>query len=155
MCRRATPDGRALTGAESVAASRSESERLRRRLVGELREKGVIRSELVEAAFLSVPRERIVADTTPEGGLDAIYRDEAIATKRNADGMPLSSSSQPALMAEMLELLALRPGDRVLEGRRRHGLQRGADGAHRRLERTRDERRYRSRGCATRSPGAT
>jgi len=29
--------------------------------------------------------------------------------------MPLSSSSQPALMAEMLELLAARPGDRVLE----------------------------------------
>ena len=35
--------------------------------------------------------------------------------KRDSRGMPLSSSSQPSLMAEMLELLALRPGDRVLE----------------------------------------
>ncbi len=91
------------------------SELLRRRLVGELRAQGVIRSELVEAAFLSVPRERFLADVVSERGLEAVYRDEAIVTKRDPRGMPLSSSSQPALMAEMLELLAARPGERVLE----------------------------------------
>ncbi len=91
------------------------SELLRRRLVGELRARGVIRSELVETAFLTVPRERFLAGVASERGLEAVYRDDAIVTKRDGRGMPLSSSSQPALMAEMLELLALRPGERVLE----------------------------------------
>ena len=35
--------------------------------------------------------------------------------KRDERGMPLSSSSQPALMAEVLELLDVRSGDWVLE----------------------------------------
>jgi protein-L-isoaspartate(D-aspartate) O-methyltransferase len=84
-------------------------------LVAALRDKGVIRSDAVEAAFLTVPRERFVPAVVAEQGLEAVYRDEAIITKRDPRGMPLSSSSQPALMAEMLELLGPRPGDRVLE----------------------------------------
>ncbi len=80
-----------------------------------LRAKGVIASDAVQAAFLAVPRERFVPEIAGERDLDAVYRDEAIVTKRDARGMPLSSSSQPALMAKMLELLAPRPGDRVLE----------------------------------------
>jgi methyltransferase of FxLD system len=95
--------------------ARTASERLRRRLVTDLRERGVIRSDAVEAAFLTVPRERFIAAAVSERGLEAAYRDEAIVTKRDPRGMPLSSSSQPALMAKMLELLAPRPGDRVLE----------------------------------------
>jgi protein-L-isoaspartate(D-aspartate) O-methyltransferase len=83
--------------------------------VAELRAKGVIRSDPVEAAFLTIPRERFVPDVVAERGLEAVYRDEALVTKRDSHGMPLSSSSQPALMAEMLQLLAPRPGDRVLE----------------------------------------
>ena len=75
----------------------------------------MIRADAIEAAFLAVARERFVADVAAERGLEAIYRDEAIVIKRDPRGMPLSSSSQPALMAEMLELLAARPGDRVLE----------------------------------------
>ena len=35
--------------------------------------------------------------------------------KCGPDGVPLSSSSQPAMMAIMLEQLDLRPGHRVLE----------------------------------------
>jgi protein-L-isoaspartate(D-aspartate) O-methyltransferase len=89
--------------------------RLRRDLVAELHAKGVIRSDAVEAAFMTVPRERFVPEVAAERGLEAVYRDEAIVTKRDPRGMPLSSSSQPALMAEMLELLAARRGDRVLE----------------------------------------
>ena len=35
--------------------------------------------------------------------------------KTGADGLPLSSSSQPAIMAIMLEQLGIAPGQRVLE----------------------------------------
>jgi protein-L-isoaspartate(D-aspartate) O-methyltransferase len=97
------------------AVSERSAEQLRRGLVRDLRAKGLIRSDDVEAAFLAVPRERFVAGIMRERGLEAAYRDEALVTRRDARGMPLSSSSQPALMAEMLELLAARAGDRVLE----------------------------------------
>jgi methyltransferase of FxLD system len=95
--------------------ARSVSERLRRSLVAELRAKGVVSSERVAAAFLSVPRERFLPDVLAREGLKAVYRDEAIVTKKDARGLPLSSSSQPAIMAKMLELLDPQPGHRVLE----------------------------------------
>lgn len=74
-----------------------------------------IRSAAIEQAFLAVPRELFLPGALAEGGLEAVYRDEAIVTKRTADGMPLSSSSQPSIMAKMLEMLDVHPGDRVLE----------------------------------------
>lgn len=48
-------------------------------------------------------------------GLEAVYRNEAIVTHRDGRGMPVSSSSQPSIMAAMLDALALEPGHRVLE----------------------------------------
>jgi protein-L-isoaspartate(D-aspartate) O-methyltransferase len=45
----------------------------------------------------------------------AAYRDDAIVTKRDAEGLAISSSSQPAIMAIMLDQLDLAPGHRVLE----------------------------------------
>ena len=42
------------------------------------------------------------------------YADEAVAVQR-IDGIATSSASQPSMMAIMLEQLAARPGDRVLE----------------------------------------
>ena len=48
-------------------------------------------------------------------GLAAAYNDEAVVTRQAQDGSPSSSSSQPSIMAEMLEMLALRPEARVLE----------------------------------------
>lgn len=91
------------------------SERLRRSLVTDLRMRGLIRSDRVATAFLEVARERFVPAALAAGGLEAVYHDEAIVTKRDTRGLPLSSSSQPAIMAQMLELLDPRPGDRVLE----------------------------------------
>jgi protein-L-isoaspartate(D-aspartate) O-methyltransferase len=87
----------------------------RDRLIAELRERGTIRSETVAAAFAAVPREHFIPAVLGELGLDGVYRDEAFVTKRDQQGMPLSSSSQPTIMALMLELLELRAGDRVLE----------------------------------------
>jgi protein-L-isoaspartate(D-aspartate) O-methyltransferase len=46
--------------------------------------------------------------------LEQVYSDEALVTRVH-DGRPSSSSSQPSLMADMLEQLRLRPGHRVLE----------------------------------------
>jgi len=48
---------------------------------------------------------------TPE----VAYSEQALITRLGADGFPRSSSSQPALVASMLELLELEPGMRVLE----------------------------------------
>jgi protein-L-isoaspartate(D-aspartate) O-methyltransferase len=75
----------------------------------------VIRSDSVAAAFIEVPREQFIPEVLEDRGLAAVYSDEAFVIKRDAMGLPLSSSSQPAMMAEMLELLDLRPGQRVLE----------------------------------------
>lgn len=81
-----------------------------RALVERLKGAGCLRTPEVEAAFLHVPRHLFLPDV--EAGL--AYRDEAIVT-RVSDGVPISSSSQPSIMAIMLEQLGLRPGQRVLE----------------------------------------
>jgi protein-L-isoaspartate(D-aspartate) O-methyltransferase len=47
--------------------------------------------------------------------VEAAYRDDAILTKKTETGLGLSSSSQPGIMAEMLDELRLEPGQRVLE----------------------------------------
>jgi len=93
----------------------AESERLRRRLVRDLETRGAIRSASVRDAFLAVPRERFLEDFAAREGLETVYRDEAIPIKVGPRGEPSSSSSQPAIMATMLEELELAPGMRVLE----------------------------------------
>jgi len=84
---------------------------LRRRLVRLLEEKGLLQNKRVRDAFLTVPREHYV----PEVEVEAAYRDEAILTKKTETGLGLSSSSQPGIMAEMLDELRLEQGQRVLE----------------------------------------
>ena len=51
----------------------------------------------------------------PDAALEDVYRDLALVTLRDQHGLPISSSSQPALMALMLEQLAVQPGMAVLE----------------------------------------
>ena len=70
-----------------------------------------IGSERVAAALHAVPRHLFLPDQRPE----AAYRDDAIVTKRDDAGQPISSSSQPGIMAIMLDQLDLAPGLRVLE----------------------------------------
>lgn len=88
---------------------------LRQRLVAQLRRAGTLTDPAVERAFLAVPRELFVAPAAVGGGLESVYRDRAIVTERDALGRPTSSSSQPSIMAVMLEQLDVRPGQRVLE----------------------------------------
>ena len=78
--------------------------------VEELKSNGPIQSPRVEEAFRTVPRHLFLPDVP----LEWVYSDQSILTKRK-DGEVVSSSSQPAMMAIMLEQLNLQPGHRVLE----------------------------------------
>ena len=83
---------------------------MREELVDRLVATGTVRTPEVEAAMRSVPRERFVP------GLDAVsvYDDRAQLVKEGAGGT-LSTISQPTMVAIMLELARISPGDRVLE----------------------------------------
>jgi protein-L-isoaspartate(D-aspartate) O-methyltransferase len=83
--------------------------------VQQLEGDGMIRSARLRDAFVTVPRELFVAHFAEQAGLEAVYQDEAIVTRQDAQGLPLSSSSQPAIMALMLEELDVEPGMSVLE----------------------------------------
>ena len=88
---------------------------LRRALVAELEKAGCIRTPAVRRAFLTVPRERFVPEIAARDGLERVYGNNALITHNDRRGTPTSSSSQPSIMAEMLERLDLKPGLRVLE----------------------------------------
>lgn len=83
---------------------------MRSKLVQQLKSYRLIQSATVEAAFQEVPRHLFLP------GIDVarVYSDTAIATKTE-NGIPISSSSQPAVMACMLEQLDVQPGQRILE----------------------------------------
>ncbi len=83
---------------------------LRAALVAGLRRDGYLNVPAVERAFLRVPRERFL----PGLELAEVYRDAAILIKEEG-GIGVASSSQPAIMAIMLEMLDTHPGQRVLE----------------------------------------
>lgn len=87
----------------------------RRKLVAELEKKGHVKSAPVRRAFLAVPREAFVEDHARRGGLDAVYKDVPLVTKTDARGSAISSSSQPAIMAIMLEAMRLGRGHKVME----------------------------------------
>jgi protein-L-isoaspartate(D-aspartate) O-methyltransferase len=100
--------------------------------VDALKQSGHLVDPAVERAFRRVPRhlfvERFFSGSEEDGWtsvdhdpdrpdpaqLATIYSDAAVVT-RLVDGRGTSSTSQPSLVAQMLHLLELRPGARVLE----------------------------------------
>jgi protein-L-isoaspartate(D-aspartate) O-methyltransferase len=92
-------------------ASRPYAGRLNEQLVTGLERSGVLRDPRVAAAFRAVPRHIFL----PDHSLEEVYEDAAILTKFSEHGVAISSSSQPAIMAIMLQQLRPRPGHRVLE----------------------------------------
>src|SRR5215217_2091441 len=78
-------------------------------LMAQLRESAAASDRILDA-FARVPRHQFL----PEVPLEVTYSDDAIVT-HDEGGVPTSSSSQPSLMARMLEQLEVGPGDRVLE----------------------------------------
>ena len=98
--------------------------------VDELVARGLVRTAAVERAFRAVPRHGFVerfwvggreyaceieGDDGWTEALGLVYSDEALITRRDAEGNPTSSASQPSVVAMMLEALDLEPGMRVLE----------------------------------------
>jgi protein-L-isoaspartate(D-aspartate) O-methyltransferase len=105
--------------------SRGKASDRRRRYVEDLRRDGAPLDPALAAAFAEVPREAFVVDgfqrrdgswARPDAAdfLDTVYRDDVLVTKVTGK-IPVSSSSQPSLMALMLAALDVRPGMRVLE----------------------------------------
>ncbi|APU22591.1 hypothetical protein [Actinoalloteichus sp. GBA129-24] len=96
----------------------------------------VLTSDVWRSAFLAVPRhlfaprfavydavhnsfdQHDVQDDDPvrrAKAMTAAYRDDTLITRFDDDGVPISSSTEPSLMAAMLEQLDIASGGRVLE----------------------------------------
>jgi protein-L-isoaspartate(D-aspartate) O-methyltransferase len=108
-----TPAGRdgGSGGGDGLPAADSDPDAARARMVDDLRDSGRLVNAEVEAAFRAVPRHVFL----PEVAGTQAYQDRAFVIKTSDRGAPVSSSSQPAMMAIMLEQLQLGDGDRVLE----------------------------------------
>ncbi len=91
-------------------AGMDDATSLRETLVNKLLAAEIITQPAVAEAFRLLPRHVFL----PGVEVTRAYEDMAIVTKE-MHGVPVSSSSQPAMMAIMLEQLDLRPGQRVLE----------------------------------------
>ncbi|MBB6570107.1 methyltransferase, FxLD system [Kribbella sandramycini] len=84
---------------------------LRADLVDHLQRTGAIRDERIAEAFRVVPRHLFL----PQMPLTAAYADDVVLMKRDDAGVPISSVSQPSMIALMLDQAAVRPGDHILE----------------------------------------
>jgi protein-L-isoaspartate(D-aspartate) O-methyltransferase len=80
-------------------------------LIGVMHKNDSLKSTAIEQAFRDVPRHLFLPDEPQERA----YKDIAIIVKKSDEGVPTSASSQPSIMAIMLEQLELQPGMRVLE----------------------------------------
>ena len=87
-----------------------EAWNLRNLLVKELVSQGAISSQSVRQAFEEVPRHLFV----PRVDIATAYSNRPIFIRWDA-GMPISSSTEPKMMAIMMEQMNLEPGSRVLE----------------------------------------
>ena len=93
-----------------TGSNNASPDELRQRLVEKLRADGVLCDPAVERALRTVPRHLFVPDVP----LEHAYSDNAIPTHEEG-GLPISSASQPAIVAIMLQQLRVEPGMRVLE----------------------------------------
>lgn len=83
---------------------------LRNRLVDHIAAKQSL-SKAVETTMRAVPRHHFLPRATP----NEAYADQAVITKRAANGAFLSCAGVPSLVATMLDQLAIVPGDHILE----------------------------------------
>ena len=84
---------------------------LRAQMVARLIDAGVVVTASVAEALQHVPRHLFVPQVDAHGA----YLDEAVMVKHADDGSPISSASQPTMVAIMLERLQVASGHRVLE----------------------------------------
>ncbi|WP_329793549.1 methyltransferase, FxLD system [Lentzea sp. DG1S-22] len=89
----------------------SSPEALRAAMVDRIKAAGHAHTAAVEQALREVPRHRFV----PAAQLTDAYANQAVITKRAADGAALSCASVPTVVAMMLDQLDVQPGHRILE----------------------------------------
>lgn len=92
-------------------AKAPQLKRLWAKMLSSMRKEGALATPGVKAAFASVPRHLFL----PNLPLEEVYTDKAIGIQYDEHGLLTSSSSQPTMMAIMLNQLQLKPGDNVLE----------------------------------------
>ena len=80
-------------------------------MIESLKRARVLTTPKVERAMAEVPRHTFI----PEADTEVAYADTAVMVKRATDGTPISSASQPTIVATMLELIEASERDRVLE----------------------------------------
>ncbi|MBL8146327.1 MAG: hypothetical protein JNL34_08075 [Anaerolineae bacterium] len=80
-------------------------------LVEAMRSRGGALDPHVLDAFLAIPRAAFL----PGVPLERVYQDEAIVIRRETSGSVVSTSSQPGMMALMIDQLRLHKGHNVLE----------------------------------------
>jgi protein-L-isoaspartate(D-aspartate) O-methyltransferase len=98
------------------------ADHLRDRLADELRDRGAVRSDRVDAAVRSVPRHVFVRQFKPAATLEEAYADDPVHTKLDAAGVSISAVSQPTVNALLLELTDARPGMCIKEAGAGSGL---------------------------------
>jgi protein-L-isoaspartate(D-aspartate) O-methyltransferase len=84
---------------------------LHQRLVDQLATKRLLDDPRLRAAFQAVRREHFL----PGVAVERAYQDDSVTCHNGPDGTPLSSASQPTIVAVMLNQLDPQPGDHVLE----------------------------------------
>ncbi len=101
-----------MAGGDLAAPSTEEAARhLNERMVARLTEDRLLPTPRIQRAFRAVHRHHFLPGTP----LAITYGGEAVPTRRDADGTPISSASEPTLLALMLEQLRPPEGARVLE----------------------------------------
>jgi protein-L-isoaspartate(D-aspartate) O-methyltransferase len=95
----------------TTGTTTSDPAQLRAALADYIRGRKTFRTSRVEDAFRTVPRHVFL----PGVDLETAYAPRQVVTKRADDGTAVSSASSPNLVAEMLELLDVQFGHRILE----------------------------------------
>lgn len=80
-------------------------------MIGRLRNNGSLQTSAVEEAMRTIRRHDFIDHVTVE----TAYADIAVIVKTTESGTAISSASQPSIVAAMLELCQLAPGQRILE----------------------------------------
>jgi protein-L-isoaspartate(D-aspartate) O-methyltransferase len=94
----------------SVVAT-ADARELRGAMVDELKKRGLEFEPAIEEVFRTIPREIFL----PDASLERVYSGDAVITKQDEDGSPISSSSEVGIMIVMARLLDVAPGQRILE----------------------------------------
>jgi protein-L-isoaspartate(D-aspartate) O-methyltransferase len=84
---------------------------LRDAMVNELKKRGLELEPAIEEVFRTIPREVFL----PDAPLERVYSGDAVITKQDEEGSPISSSSEVGIMIAMARLLDVSPGQRILE----------------------------------------